>query len=467
MGSWYSDLKLSIRGTVQQTVDNHWGQALVEFALVLPILLLVAVGIMDFGRALFVYSEVSNASREAVRYAAVDPADCDGIIARANSMFSLAPSGSIRVNIVLEKPSSGSGDFEEHVWCGEADEELKPGDRIKISVSTTVSLLSFQLISPLFGGGLPSELPIAFTTARSIVPPEGISTGPTTTPPPTHTMIPGATYTFTPTPTPQPPVPPANFVVSSSCSGAYKVDAAWVGSYTATGYRIYRLPGPTQVGGSAIIGTSANDVDRVEANTSTTYYVVAFNGGGEGLPSNHSTVTCGSAATNTPMPTATNTATPTPTNTPTNTPTQTPTPTPTATATSTSTPTVTPTSTPGPSPTATSTMTASLPLTITFVAGYPVEKRNPSRVYVKVLVLTTGDAGVSGASVHFVSSFSDAVLDDLGGGVYGQSNNPPNYCFDGSGAHVWLVITATKPGYETATTEGIWSDVNGYVHQCP
>ena len=32
------------------------GQALVEFALVLPILLLLAVGIMDFGRALFVYS---------------------------------------------------------------------------------------------------------------------------------------------------------------------------------------------------------------------------------------------------------------------------------------------------------------------------------------------------------------------------------------------------------------------------
>jgi Flp pilus assembly protein TadG len=48
-------------------------QALVEFALVLPLLLLLLVGIIDFGRALFVYSEVSNAAREAVRYAAVAP----------------------------------------------------------------------------------------------------------------------------------------------------------------------------------------------------------------------------------------------------------------------------------------------------------------------------------------------------------------------------------------------------------
>ncbi len=65
------------------------GQALVEFALVLPILLLLAVGIMDFGRALFVYSEVSNAAREAVRFAAVNPGDCGEIASRARSMFSL------------------------------------------------------------------------------------------------------------------------------------------------------------------------------------------------------------------------------------------------------------------------------------------------------------------------------------------------------------------------------------------
>lgn len=48
------------------------GQTLVEFALILPIFVLVLVGIFDFGRAVYAYNTISNASREAVRLAIVD-----------------------------------------------------------------------------------------------------------------------------------------------------------------------------------------------------------------------------------------------------------------------------------------------------------------------------------------------------------------------------------------------------------
>lgn len=48
------------------------GQALVEFALVVPIFLLVVLGLFDMGRAVFYYSTISNASREAVRLGIVD-----------------------------------------------------------------------------------------------------------------------------------------------------------------------------------------------------------------------------------------------------------------------------------------------------------------------------------------------------------------------------------------------------------
>lgn len=48
------------------------GQALVEFALVIPIFLLVVLGLFDMGRAVFYYSTISNASREAVRLGIVD-----------------------------------------------------------------------------------------------------------------------------------------------------------------------------------------------------------------------------------------------------------------------------------------------------------------------------------------------------------------------------------------------------------
>jgi Flp pilus assembly protein TadG len=48
------------------------GQSLVEVALVLPVLLIILMGIFDFGRAIFAFNTVSNAAREALRIAIVD-----------------------------------------------------------------------------------------------------------------------------------------------------------------------------------------------------------------------------------------------------------------------------------------------------------------------------------------------------------------------------------------------------------
>jgi Flp pilus assembly protein TadG len=48
------------------------GQSLVEFALVLPILLILLLGILDFGRAVAAYNGVSNAARTGVRVAIVN-----------------------------------------------------------------------------------------------------------------------------------------------------------------------------------------------------------------------------------------------------------------------------------------------------------------------------------------------------------------------------------------------------------
>ena len=45
------------------------GQSMVEFSMVLPILMLVIFGLLEVGRAVFMYAAVVNASREAVRYA--------------------------------------------------------------------------------------------------------------------------------------------------------------------------------------------------------------------------------------------------------------------------------------------------------------------------------------------------------------------------------------------------------------
>ena len=47
------------------------GQAVVEFALILPILILLIFGMIDFGWLFYNKIEVNNASREGARYAAV------------------------------------------------------------------------------------------------------------------------------------------------------------------------------------------------------------------------------------------------------------------------------------------------------------------------------------------------------------------------------------------------------------
>ncbi|MBI1800885.1 MAG: pilus assembly protein [Chloroflexi bacterium] len=58
---------------------REWGQTMVEFALLLPVLLLIVFGIFEFGRAFYAYSTVANAAREAARFGIVDPTNTSGI----------------------------------------------------------------------------------------------------------------------------------------------------------------------------------------------------------------------------------------------------------------------------------------------------------------------------------------------------------------------------------------------------
>jgi Flp pilus assembly protein TadG len=76
------------------SAQRSTAQAMVEFAIALPILLLIVYGIFETGRFLFIYSSVVTASRQAVRYGAATGdgnegekryKDCDGIRATANA----------------------------------------------------------------------------------------------------------------------------------------------------------------------------------------------------------------------------------------------------------------------------------------------------------------------------------------------------------------------------------------------
>jgi Flp pilus assembly protein TadG len=66
----------------QTPSSPHQGQALTELALVLPILLVLLMAVLDFGRAIYAYNAISNAAREGGRTAIVNQTLAD-IRARA------------------------------------------------------------------------------------------------------------------------------------------------------------------------------------------------------------------------------------------------------------------------------------------------------------------------------------------------------------------------------------------------
>jgi hypothetical protein len=76
-------------------------QSLIEFALILPLFMLIILGIFDFGRAIYASSAVHNAAREGARYGAVHPCDTSGIVAVAQNM-SVGLGGGVSVTPVIE-----------------------------------------------------------------------------------------------------------------------------------------------------------------------------------------------------------------------------------------------------------------------------------------------------------------------------------------------------------------------------
>ncbi len=56
------------------------GQDLMEYALVLPIMLLILMSILDLGRVVYVYSSLHNSVRDGARYGIISPTDAAGIV---------------------------------------------------------------------------------------------------------------------------------------------------------------------------------------------------------------------------------------------------------------------------------------------------------------------------------------------------------------------------------------------------
>ena len=80
------------RSIVRRLRDEDGGQALVEFALIVPFLLLFLVGIIEFGRGWNLHQVVTDAAREAARTAVIHDLtiDSDSVIRVAKNALGRA-----------------------------------------------------------------------------------------------------------------------------------------------------------------------------------------------------------------------------------------------------------------------------------------------------------------------------------------------------------------------------------------
>lgn len=146
---------------------------MVEFALVIPLFLVLVFGVLEFGRLLFVYSAVFTASREAARYGAavgIGPngrpyfQDCRGMRDAAIRIGNLAGLQDGDISISYDNPDTGKSGIN----CNDqtspvtpSNDQIELGDRVVVTVQITYE--------PIVGFlGLP-DFPIRSTSRRTIV----------------------------------------------------------------------------------------------------------------------------------------------------------------------------------------------------------------------------------------------------------------------------------------------------------
>jgi len=234
------------------------GQGAVEFALVLPILILVMLGLIEFGRLIFIYTAVNSA--EAARYGVAIGngaggipryIDCAGIRAAALNVgrfagmqasdisitYDYGPSHVTPHDTLLDPPTCDH--FYHHIIDHGEDWRIIYGDRIKVTVSVTYTpilrYLSLNVpdftmsanayrtivkearVAPDYGAGsfFPTFTWNPLTPTVTTTPTRTPTLTPTETPTQTFTpegWVPSDTPTFTPIPptaTDTPGIPPA------------------------------------------------------------------------------------------------------------------------------------------------------------------------------------------------------------------------------------------------------------------
>jgi Flp pilus assembly protein TadG len=129
-----------------ERAERGRGQALVEFAMVLPVFVLLVAGMFDFGLGIYSDLTLVNAAREGARLGAIEPGDTAAIEAHVRAMADNLDSDKLTVDVDCMRPSGSSFTSCSHpAW--------QPGDATIVTVG-----YSYRTFFPLLFG---TEIPLS------------------------------------------------------------------------------------------------------------------------------------------------------------------------------------------------------------------------------------------------------------------------------------------------------------------
>lgn len=135
-----------IRQLVHRLRTRTDGQGLTEFAIVMPLLIVILVGIFEFGRAWHVRQVVTNAAREGARTAVLPDVGADSVSAIIATYLTSANIDPLDAVVTLNiQNASGSP------------------DEVTVSYDYDFGLMS-SVVSLLSGGSLPGMVTLTSTS---------------------------------------------------------------------------------------------------------------------------------------------------------------------------------------------------------------------------------------------------------------------------------------------------------------
>jgi Flp pilus assembly protein TadG len=132
--------------------DSDRGQTLVEFALIIPIVLLIMLGLFDLGRIVFVNNSLSDGARDGARHAATRPRDADYCSRVDDAVRSATRGQALTPYTVTFRTLDGGGNtLATYVVCQNgangpglpgmiADEQAGPEDLVTVEIGANVQL---------------------------------------------------------------------------------------------------------------------------------------------------------------------------------------------------------------------------------------------------------------------------------------------------------------------------------------